>query len=253
MRRGRPVSSEETLDVTPAHFSALLKGLTRRGSHPHLNLSSNGLLPSIEPLTISADLVSRFPNGLLPISQWTALSVDNRYLTHLLNLFFAWDGALSHTIHRTAFLEGIKSLEASATLNVCSKFLVHSLLAVSHLYLSHGASPSQVRELRSRGREFADEALRALNQKRMRPSIPLAQGLVLLWAYEVNFGQENGAVTLLDEFYRIFDALATNIVVDEASGKGEAERDRRNGPKAALCTLSVEWLVVATACPCLRP
>ncbi|KAH8178489.1 fungal zn(2)-Cys(6) binuclear cluster domain-containing protein [Sarocladium implicatum] len=175
------------------------------------------LLPSIEPFTVSAELVKRFPHGILPIAQWTPLSVDNKYLTHLLNLFFTWDSALSHTIHQTAFLEGVKAPDALKTHHVCSTFLVHCLLALSHLFLMQGVSQSQLKERLSRSREFADEALRILDQQPPYHSIPLAQGLALLWTYEVNYGQEEVAHTLLDQFYVVHKALITEYKASSTS------------------------------------
>ena len=49
------------------------------------------------------------------------------------------------------------------------------------------------------------------------------------------------AVSMAGDFGgRPSSVLSKGYVVDEASGKGKVERDRRNGPKAALYTLSVE-------------
>jgi hypothetical protein len=77
-------------------------------------------------------LVTRFPDGILPISQWTALSTDNRYLSHILYLFFAWDHTLSHIVPRTVFLQDLKVGPAEAA-KFCSRFLVNSIIAVSHV------------------------------------------------------------------------------------------------------------------------
>ena len=88
-----------------------------------------------ETLSISDDLVARFPDGVLPVAQWTSLSTDDRYLTHLLNLFFTWDNALSYIIHRPMFIQDLKSgiPPASSGLGFCSRFLIHSILAVAHV------------------------------------------------------------------------------------------------------------------------
>ncbi|KAI5460641.1 hypothetical protein BGZ63DRAFT_488630 [Mariannaea sp. PMI_226] len=166
---------------------------------------------SIEPLSISDNLVARFADGPLPVAHWTALSVDNRYLTHLLSLFFSWDNTLSRIIHRTMFLRDIKSQETSG-LMFCSKFLIHSILAISHLYISQGASQRQLSDFRSRGRSFADEALRMLEQERFNTSIPLVQGLALLWIYEANFGDEGRGAVLLSDFYRVHEAIGASNV-----------------------------------------
>ena len=70
-----------------------------------------------------------------------------------------------------------------------------------------GVSQSQVKERRARSREFADEAFRILDQQPLCPSIPLAQGLALLWTFEVNYGQQEVAVALLERFYLVYGAL----------------------------------------------
>ncbi|KAM5357655.1 hypothetical protein ACJZ2D_016043 [Fusarium nematophilum] len=156
-----------------------------------------------DPRSIKDDLVAK---SVLPISQWTTLSTDDRYLTHLLNLFFAWDNTLSHAIPRTGFLQDLNAGPKEVG-KFCSKFLVNSIIAISHLFMSQGASSRQCGDLRSRGRMFADEALRMLRDEQQRPSIPLLQGLIVLWIYEVNYGVKAKAEALLDQFYYFHNVL----------------------------------------------
>ena len=85
-----------------------------------------------EPLSITDELVTRFPDGVLPVSQWTGLSSDDKYLSHILYLFFTWDQTLSHIVPRTVFLEDLKAGPTKTT-KFCSRFLVHCLIAVSHV------------------------------------------------------------------------------------------------------------------------
>src|SRR6478609_4652686 len=73
--------------------------------------------------------------------------------------------------------------------------------------MSQGVSSRQGRDLRFRGRMFADEALRVLEDERQRPSITLLQGLTVLWIYEVNYGEKAQAISLLEEFYHFHSAL----------------------------------------------
>jgi hypothetical protein len=51
-----------------------------------------------------------------------------------------------------------------------------------------------------------------LQQEQLDTSIPLAQGLALLWTYEANFGDQHRATALLDEFYQVCDALGVSNV-----------------------------------------
>ncbi|RKK72535.1 hypothetical protein BFJ71_g17498, partial [Fusarium oxysporum] len=113
-------------------------------------LRIGGLSPGTEPLSITDDLVAKFPDGVLPISQWTTLSTDNRYLSHILYLFFTWDHTLSHIIPRTVFLQDVKAGPMEPA-KLCSRFLVNSLIAVSHIFISQGVSSRQGRDLRFRG------------------------------------------------------------------------------------------------------
>ena len=76
--------------------------------------------------------MATFPNGVLPVADWTTMSTDNRYLTHLLHLFFTWDSTLGRIFHQGSFLRDLKSCGA-LDLNFCSEFLVHAVLAVSHV------------------------------------------------------------------------------------------------------------------------
>jgi hypothetical protein len=156
--------------------------------------------------------MAKFPNGVLPVTCWTTLSVDNRYLTHLLNLFFAWDSTIGRIFHPSSFLRDMKSYGAS-DLNFCSKFLVHAVLAVSHLYMLQNASPDQLDDIRARGRNFADEAYRMLSEARLHPTknITLAQGLVLLWVYEIDNGKGHQSITLLNDFYQVYDAVVADF------------------------------------------
>lgn len=73
-----------------------------------------------------------------------------------------------------------------------------------------GASRSQCRLRLARAREFADQALRILDQRSPPPSLQLAQGLALLWAYESNYGRQDTAHGLLDRFYQVHADLVGN-------------------------------------------
>lgn len=85
-----------------------------------------------EPLGIADELASKFPDGVLPISQWTTISTDDRYLSHIVYLFFTWDHTLSRVISKTVFLQDLKAGSTKPG-NLCSRFLVNSILAISHV------------------------------------------------------------------------------------------------------------------------
>ncbi|KAJ3542275.1 hypothetical protein NM208_g4187 [Fusarium decemcellulare] len=75
------------------------------------------------------------------------------------------------------------------------------------IFISQGASSPQARDLRLRGRMFADEALGMLRHERQHPSMTLLQGLIVLWIYEVNYGRKAQAIALLEEFYNTHSTL----------------------------------------------
>lgn len=89
------------------------------------------------------------------------------------------------------------------------------IMLTRQLYLSQTSLPDQLKDIRCRGRSFTNGALTILEQDRV-PSIPLAQGLVLLWLYEANYSDQSRAAALLEEFYRIHEALeASKVAVQD--------------------------------------
>lgn len=143
---------------------------------------------------------------ILPLSRWTSLATDDRYLTHCLSLFFTWDNTISYIIPRGAFMHELKSIQFE-NLKFCSRFLVHSVLALSHTFLSLGATSQQSHQAHLGGRLFAEEALNMLEDERKHPSITFVQGLAVLWIYQINYGDKSLAASILDNFYFFHSAL----------------------------------------------
>ena len=75
------------------------------------------------------------------------------------------------------------------------------------------ASPKQLDDIRARGRNFADEAHRMLPEARLHPvnDITLAQGLCLLWTYEMDTGNGHQSTDLLNDFYQVYDAVVADF------------------------------------------
>lgn len=71
----------------------------------------------------------------LPVSQWTAVPLDNDLLNHILLLFWTWDMLGNRIIDRTMFEEDMRTLDPSANhdgeLVFCSPLLINALLALS--------------------------------------------------------------------------------------------------------------------------
>lgn len=75
------------------------------------------------------------------------------------------------------------------------------------MFLCQGSPPRLSTEYHARGRDFADEAHRLLENELAHQSITLVQGLAILGTYEGNFGERTRALALLDEFHRAYDGL----------------------------------------------
>ena len=76
------------------------------------------------------------PGYTLPLSKWTDAYHDDKLLSHLMLLFWAWDTVCNRIIDRTIFEEDLKNLDpttlgAPSELRFCSPFLVNAILAVS--------------------------------------------------------------------------------------------------------------------------
>ena len=75
-----------------------------------------------------------------------------------------------------------------------------------------------------------------LEGERQHPSIPLLQGLVALWVYEVNYGDTAQAAALLDEFYFFHDALRLSDLSIPANNSSTPSWDFQ---------LATEWQIIS--------
>ncbi|KAG6980388.1 Nitrogen assimilation transcription factor nit-4 [Fusarium oxysporum f. sp. conglutinans] len=106
-----------------------------------------------------------------------------------------FEEAWRETQYRTIFEEDLKSLDPSSPsssppdmLLFCSPFLANALLAVSCLYTKNQATFHVPGDPNSRGKAFAIEAARLLALEDTSPSLPVAQGLALIYVYEGALG-----------------------------------------------------------------
>ncbi|KAJ4118707.1 hypothetical protein NW768_010767 [Fusarium equiseti] len=157
----------------------------------------------------SEDLFINPSEYTLPFSKWTNACQDDKLLSHLMLLFWTWDTVCIRIIDRTIFEEDLKTLNpttpsAPSELRFCSPFLVNALLAVSCLYSTNSSTFSIPDELSTRGRIFAQEAIRCLKLEDTRPSLPVAQGMALMYVYEGALGDGELALefhTLMQQRY----------------------------------------------------
>ncbi|KAH7192564.1 uncharacterized protein B0J16DRAFT_62594 [Fusarium flagelliforme] len=158
----------------------------------------------------SEDVFIDLPGYTLPLSKWTDAYHDDKLLSHLMLLFWAWDTVCNRIIDRTIFEEDLKNLDpttlgAPSELRFCSPFLVNAILAVSCLYSTNSATFSIPGELSTRGRVFAQEAIRCLKLEDTRPSLPVTQGMALMYVYEGALGDGETSLefhTLMQQRYK---------------------------------------------------
>lgn len=81
---------------------------------------------------------------LLPVSQWTIISQDDTWLSHLLRLFWTWDTTLTRLIHRDLLGDVISTrrgngdkADSQFVAQFCSELLINSILAYSSVSTQH--------------------------------------------------------------------------------------------------------------------
>ncbi|KAF4999111.1 hypothetical protein FGRMN_2674 [Fusarium graminum] len=159
--------------------------------------------------TVLVDL----PGQALPLSRWTNVYHDDKTLSHLLLLFWTWDTSCNRVIDRTLFEDDLRNLDPSARgapseLRFCSPFLVNAILA---LYSTNPKTFGVPGKLSTRGQAFAKEAIRCLQLEDTRPSLPVAQGLALMYVYEGALG--DGGVAL--ELHSLMQARYMALQLDD--------------------------------------
>ncbi|RGP74219.1 nitrogen assimilation transcription factor nit-4 [Fusarium sporotrichioides] len=165
---------------------------------------------------LSDDIFVDISGYTLPLSRWTNVHQDDKLLNHLLLLFWTWDTLCNRIIDRSIFEEDLKNLDPTTTsapweLRFCSPFLVNALLAVSCLYSTNSATFSTPDEISSRGRGFAQEAIRCLKLEDTRPLLPVVQGLGLMYVYEGALGDGDAAL----EFHSLMQQRYMELRLDD--------------------------------------
>lgn len=105
--------------------------------------------PKLESLGINDGLngmVVNVATDSLPISKWTRVSSDDVHLTHLFNLFWTWDNAISRVIDRDIFIADLKNVanpwhdHSTSGGEFCSSLMVNALLAMASVCTHNGPS-----------------------------------------------------------------------------------------------------------------
>ncbi|KZL80738.1 c6 transcription factor [Colletotrichum incanum] len=129
---------------------------------------------------------------ILPVSRWTIVSQDNKLLTYLIDLFWTWDGTLSHLIDRELFVSGLSSARPTSSTGrqrrFCSPFLVNAILAVTSLHATRKHPDSYSGDIVTLGHKFASHAFELLESEKGVSSLTLLQGAAVLWLFSSNEG-----------------------------------------------------------------
>ncbi|KAJ0377642.1 hypothetical protein COL26b_004113 [Colletotrichum chrysophilum] len=123
----------------------------------------------------------------LPVSRWTTVLKDDRILTQLLELFWAWDGTLSRLVARDLFSAELSNANAQQKHQFCSPLLVNAILAVSSLHSTRKHSSLHT-DAKNKAQKFADCAFDLLDAEQGVSSLTTLQGAAVLWVYCSNEG-----------------------------------------------------------------
>jgi hypothetical protein len=90
-------------------------------------------------------------------------------------------------------------------------------------------------DVMSRGRTFADEAVRilGLEMRDTEITLPMAQGILLLWIYEANIGDGNLGLRLLDHAHRFYSLLLEDMHARQCSPSSSTLRSNKFGEAIA--------------------
>ncbi|KAF0321331.1 C6 transcription factor [Colletotrichum asianum] len=124
---------------------------------------------------------------ILPVSRWTTVLKDDRILTQLLEIFWAWEGTLSRLVVRDLFSAELSNADAQQKHQFCSPLLVNAILAVSSLHSTRKHSSLHT-DAKNIAQKFADCAFDLLDAEEDVSSLTLLQGATVLWVYCSNEG-----------------------------------------------------------------
>ncbi|GKT96082.1 C6 transcription factor [Colletotrichum tofieldiae] len=159
---------------------------------------------------------------VLPVSCWTVVSQDNKLLTYLVDMFWTWDGTLSHLIDRELFIGDLSaagpislpaSSEGSARLSSSTRFLpwllcvllvVYNIVLLftggldangcirrRQLHATRKHPDSYSEDIVTLGHKFASHAFELLESEKGVKSLTLLQGAAVLWLFASNEGSRS--------------------------------------------------------------
>lgn len=149
------------------------------------------------------------PPFVVPATPWTSVVSDDGLVSNLISLWITWDKLRHDWIEESLFLPAMRSRNLDSP--YCSRFLVNAILAASTRYSDY----EEVTLTRGTDADlllaFVDEAKRLLGTEEV-PSLPLVQGLMMLWLAVCFIGHDKEAMIYLER------ALATSKQLAQYAG-----------------------------------
>ncbi|KAL5342087.1 hypothetical protein BJX70DRAFT_336429 [Aspergillus crustosus] len=127
------------------------------------------------------------PQFSVPAQPWTSIIKDDDLVSRLISLWFTWVHPTCNFIDRNLFIRDMKT--GSPSSSYCSPFLVNVILADACSYSDYAAHglPSNILSTRT---DLYQEAKRLFDKEEGRISLPLVQGLGVLWMCALVIGRD---------------------------------------------------------------
>ncbi|KZL67868.1 C6 transcription factor [Colletotrichum tofieldiae] len=172
----------------------------------------------------------------------TIVPQDNKLLTHLLDMFWIWDGTLSHLVDQELFITDLNSivpdLPTAQSRSFCSSFLINAILAVASVRVQKSNQPTRnTQEFQPILRGFRRAQPRVcpiffrparVGKEFVSTSLTLMQGVVILWLFTNNEGsrasrtQASSLSGLLQRTWSELGLETGGPMAFRVSGKNEA-------------------------------
>ncbi|KAJ6032138.1 Transcription factor [Penicillium herquei] len=135
--------------------------------------------PATNPYArVSLESLCDVPLFNVPAKPWTAITIDNDLVSHLVSLYFTWDHPCAQFLDQRIFLEHMR--RGLSDSEFCSPVLVNAILAVASAYSDRPDVLSDSESTFSRGQSFLAETERLLRVEEGAPRLTTVQALLLM-------------------------------------------------------------------------
>ncbi|KAJ6093439.1 hypothetical protein N7486_008728 [Penicillium sp. IBT 16267x] len=177
------------------------------------------------------------PLWKVPAKPWTIVTDDDGFVSHLVSLWFTWFHPFFNYLDRDLFIKNMQSGDPANSL-YCSPFLVNTILADACFYSDYPEAFSRSGDSSSRGQHFYKEAKRLYESEEGRVSLPLVQGLTILFGYAALSGKDRRGWLYQGQL---------SFAVNELTEQYESGKDTRYDPEVLNSTLWGVYHLAATS------